>query len=130
VEPRDRGEGLLTVKIRQKKHNFGPQVEPFGAKLRFTEDEIGVEAHALDATELAEESVLNADDRVLLVLKDGPAFPPDIAEACDMPLGTVKNELTRRRKRGLVEYTEEVRGQAREVRLTKDGLSVTASQTQ
>jgi AAA domain-containing protein len=128
VEPRDRGKGLLTVKIRQKKHSFGPQVEPFGAKLRFTEEEIGVEAHALDATELAEESVLNAEERVLLVLKDGPAFPPDIAEACDMPLGTVKNGLTRLRKRGLVEETGNVRDQAREVRLTEDGLSVTASQ--
>ncbi len=42
-----------------------------------------------------------------------------------MPLGTVKNELTRLRKRGLVEYTGEVQGQAREVRLTEDGLSVT-----
>jgi DNA-binding MarR family transcriptional regulator len=93
-----------------------------------TEEEIGVEAHALDATEVAEESVLNAEERVLLVLKDGPAFPPDIAEACDMPLGTVKNGLTRLRKRGLVEETGNVRDQAREVRLTEDGLSVTASQ--
>ncbi len=42
-----------------------------------------------------------------------------------MPLGTVKNELTRLRKRGLVEYTGEVQGQARQVRLTEDGLSVT-----
>jgi predicted ArsR family transcriptional regulator len=79
----------------------------------------------LDATDLAEESTTNAGDRVLLTLKDGPAYPEDIAARCAMPKGTVKNELTRLRKRGLVEYTGEVRGQARQVRLTEDGRSVT-----
>ena len=125
VEPSDRGDGLLFLKLRQTKHNFGPKAEPFGARLTFTEEKIMVNAHELDRTELAEEGTLNAGDRVLLVLKDGPVFPSDISEACDMPLGTVKNELTRLRKRGLVEYTGEVQGQARQVRLTEDGLAVT-----
>jgi hypothetical protein len=129
VESSDRGDGLLTLKIRQTKHNFGPKAEPFGARLTFTEEKITVDEHALDATELAEESVLNARDRAMLALKDGPAYPADIAEACAMPLGTVKNELTRLRKRGLAECTGKVEGQAREVRLTKDGFSVTASQS-
>jgi DNA-binding transcriptional ArsR family regulator len=84
-----------------------------------------VDAHTLDAIDLAEEVVLNSRDRVMLALKGGPAYPTDIAEMCIMPLGTVKNELTRLRKRGLVEYTGEVQGQARQVRLTEDGLSVT-----
>jgi hypothetical protein len=125
VEPGDRGEGLLTLKLRQTKHNFGPKAEPFGAKLTFTEERITVDAHTLDATELAEETVLNSRDRVLLSLKAGPAYPADIAETCIMPLGTVKNELTRLRKRGLVKYTGEVQGQARQVCLTEDGFSVT-----
>jgi hypothetical protein len=125
VEPVDRGQGLLTLKLRQTKHNFGPKADPFGAHLTFTEERITVNAHSLDATELAEETVLNARDRILLALKGGAAYPADIAETCVMPLGTVKNELTRLRKRGLVEYTGEVHGQTREVRLTEDGLSVT-----
>jgi hypothetical protein len=125
VEPGDRGEGLLSLKLRQTKHNFGPKAEPFGAKLTFTEERITVEVHTLDATELAEETVLNARDRVMLALKAGPAYPADIAETCIMPLGTVKNELTRLRKRGLVKYTGEVEGQAWQVCLTEDGLSVT-----
>jgi hypothetical protein len=125
VEPGDRGEGLLTVKLRQTKNNFGPKAEPFGARLTFTEERITVDVHTLDATELAEESVLNSRDRILLALKSGAAYPADISERCVMPLGTVKNELTRLRKRGLVEYTGEVQSQAREVRLTEDGLSVT-----
>jgi hypothetical protein len=68
VEPGDRGEGLLTVKLRQTKHNFGPKAEPFGARLTFTEEIITVDAHVLDAIDLAEESVLNARDRVMLSL--------------------------------------------------------------
>jgi hypothetical protein len=84
-----------------------------------------VDAHTLDAIDLAEEVMLNARDRVMLALKGGPAYPTDIAETCIMPLGTVKNELTRLRKRGLVEYTGEVQGQARQVCLIDDGDSVT-----
>jgi hypothetical protein len=127
VEPGERGEGLLTLKLRQTKNNFGPKAEPFGARLAFTEEKITVDAHVLDATELAEEGTLNARDRVSLALKDGPAYPADVAETCVMPLGTVKNELTRLRKRGMVEYTGEIdpRTKAKEVRLTEDGLAVT-----
>src|SRR5215203_2929420 len=127
VEPGDRGGGLLMLKLRQTKNNFGPKAEPFGTGLAFTEEKITVDARGLDATELAEEGTLNAGDRVRLALKDGPAYPAEIAEACDLPLGTVKNELTRLRKRGLVEYTGEIdpSTKAREVRLTEDGLAVT-----
>jgi len=127
VEPGDRGEGLLTLKLRQTKNNFGPKAEPFGARLGFTEDKIAVDAHELDATELAEEGTLNARHRVMLALTGAPAYAADVAETCAMPLGTVKNELTRLRKRGIVEYTGEIdpRTKAKEVRLTKDGLAVT-----
>jgi DNA-binding MarR family transcriptional regulator len=129
VEPGDRGKGLLTVKIRQTKHNFGPKAEPFGAKLTFSEEEITVDEHSLDATELAQEHTLNSGDRVMLVLRDGPAYPADIAEKSEMLHGTVKNLLTQLRKRGLVESTgnREPHTSAQEVRLTEDGLSVTAS---
>jgi DNA-binding transcriptional ArsR family regulator len=126
--PGDQGNGLLTVKIRQTKHNFGPKAEPFGVRLTFSEEEITVDQHSLDATELAQEHTLNAGDRVLMVLADGPAYPADIVERTGNPLGTVKNALTRLRKRGLVEDTGEVREQARQVCLTEDGHSVTASQ--
>jgi hypothetical protein len=125
VEPGERGDGLLTLKLRQTKHNFGPKAEPFGVRLTFSEEKITVDVQPLDATELAEETVLNARDRVLLALKEGPAYPVDIAETCNMPLGTVKNELTQLRKSSLVEYTGEVEAQARQVRLTEDGRSVT-----
>lgn len=131
VQPGDRGEGLLTVKIRQTKTNFGSKAEPFGARLTFSEEEITVTEHPLDSDELAEEETLNGGDRALLVLADGPAYPVDVAQKTAMPLGTVKNELTRLRKRGLIEYTGEVEPhtRAKEVRLTDDGGTVTASQS-
>jgi hypothetical protein len=127
VEPGDRGKGLLTVKIRQAKHNFGPKIEPFGARLTFSEEDITVAEHALDAAELAQEHALNASDRARLALRDGPAFPADIEERTGMPLGTVKNAFTDLRKRGQVEDTGEVdpRTKGRQVRLTEDGWAVT-----
>ena len=127
VEPGDRGKGLLTVTIRQTKHNFGPKAGPFGARLTFSEEEITVTEHSLDASALAQENTLNAGDRVMLVLKDGPAYPADVAERSAMPHGTVKNALTDLRRRGLVEYTSEVEPhtKAREVRLSQDGRTVT-----
>jgi DNA-binding MarR family transcriptional regulator len=69
----------------------------------------------------------DARDRVLLTLKDGPAYPTDIAETCGMPLGTVKNEINRLRKHGLVKYTGETdpRTRARQVRLTDKRCGVT-----
>jgi hypothetical protein len=126
VEPGDQGKGLLTVKLRQTKHNFGPKAQPFGAKLTFTDETITVVQCLLDATELAQENTLNAGDRAMLVLKDGPAFPADIAERSEMQHGTVKNALTDLRKRGLVENTGEVEPhtKAKEVRLTEEGCAV------
>src|SRR5215208_6668330 len=76
----ERGEGTLTVRLRQKKHNFGPLSEPFGVKLSFTEEAVSLEAVELDASELAEEATLNATDRVKLALGNGPAYPWEIAE--------------------------------------------------
>jgi hypothetical protein len=127
VEPGDRGAGLLTVKIRQTKHNFGPKAEPFGVRLGFFEEKITLHERPLDASELAQESTLNASDRVMQLLEDGPAYPADVATRSGMPLGTAKNALTGLRNRGLIEYTGEVEPhtKAREVRLTGDGCAVT-----
>jgi hypothetical protein len=127
VEPGDRGTGLLTVKVRQTKHNFGPKAEPFGVRLDFSEERITLDEQPLDASALAQEGTLNAADRVMLVLVDGPAFPADVETRSGVPLGTVKNALTGLRKRGLIEYTGEVEShtKAKEVRLTEDGRAVT-----
>jgi hypothetical protein len=90
VEPGDRGEGLLTIKVRHTKHNFGPKAEPFGARLTFSEEKITVAEQSLEAAELAQEHTLNAVDRARLALTDGPAFSHAVSERTGMHLGTVK----------------------------------------
>ncbi len=103
VEPGDRGDDLLTLKLRQTKRSFGSRAQPLGARPTFTEEKITVDEYELDDTELAEENIMNADDRVMLMLNGGPAFPQEISDQSYLPLGTVKNSLTRLRKRNLVE---------------------------
>jgi len=114
----ERGEGTLTVRLRQKKHNFGPLAEPFGVKLSFTEEAVSLEAVELHASELAEEATLNATDRVKLALESGPAYPWEIAEHTGLALKTVKNALTGLRKQEVVEPTGEVENRTERVRLS------------
>jgi hypothetical protein len=114
----ERGEGTLIVRLRQKKHNFGPLAEPFGVKFSFTEEAVSMEAVELDASELAEEATLNATDRVKLALENGPAYPWEIAESTGLAVKTVKNVLTGLRKQGVVEPTGEVENRTEQVRLS------------
>jgi hypothetical protein len=118
AEATERGEGALTVRLRQKKHNFGPLAEPFDVKLSFSEEAVTLEAVELKAAELAEEATLTAPDRVKLALEDGPAYPWEISEATGVPLKTVKNVLTGLRKQGTVEPTGQTERQAEQVRLS------------
>jgi hypothetical protein len=103
AEATERAEGTLTVRLRQKKHNFGPLAEPFDVKLSFSEEAVTLQAVELKAAELAEEATLTAPERVKLALEDGPAYPWEISDATGVALKTVKNVLTGLRKQGTVE---------------------------
>ncbi len=118
VEATERGEGTLTVRLRQKKHNFGPLADPFGVKLIFSEEAVSMEPVELQAVELAEETTLNAADRVKLALEDAPAYPWEISEITGLAVKTVKNALTGLRKQGVVEATGEVESRTEQVRLS------------
>jgi hypothetical protein len=120
---REKEAGTLTVRLRQNKTNFGGQRDPFDVLLTFRHGTITAEPKEVDATELAGEATLNADDRVLLALNAGPAFPDELAEGTGLATGTVRNCLTRLRKRGDVVDTEEVKGRARQVRLSSSSSS-------
>lgn len=118
VQGARRETGTLTVKVRQKKHNFGPLADPFGIKLDFADETIAVEAIELDAAELAEEETLNTADRMKLVLQDKPAYPWKISDFTGIALKTVRNTLTGLRKQGTVEPTGEMDGRGtQQVRL-------------
>jgi hypothetical protein len=118
AEATERGEGTLSVRLRQKKHNFGPLADPFGVKLSFSEEAVSLEPVELQASELAEESTLNAAERVKLALEDGPAYPWEIAETTGLAIKTVKNALTGLRKQSMVEATGEIESRTEQVRLS------------
>ncbi len=77
-----------------------------------------MEAVELDASELAEETTLNATDRVKLALEGGPAYPWEISETTGLALKTVKNALTGLRKQEVVEPTGEIENRTERVRLS------------
>lgn len=118
AEDTERSEGKLTVRLRQKKHNFGSLAAPFEVELRFSQETVTLEPKELDAADLVEEQSLNASDRIRLALQDGPKFPEELAEDTAILLKTVKNSLSRLRKAGEVEATGERRGQQEQVRLS------------
>jgi DNA-binding MarR family transcriptional regulator len=121
VEAKDRGEGTLSVVLRQNKANFGALASPFRVKLTFSEEQITMQREELGEEELLEERTLNSSDRVLLALRDGPAYPHDLVEQTGLKLGSVKNALTGLRREGLIDDTGKQHGQSREVRLTEAG---------
>ena len=117
AEAAERGEGTLSLRIRQKKHNFGPLANPFGVKLAFSEESVSLEAVELDPAQMAEEATLTAPERIKLALQDGALYPSEISDATGVPLKTVKNSLTGLRKQGTVESTGEKEGREERVRL-------------
>lgn len=124
VEPHERGSGLLRVKVRQTKVNFGEMIPPFGIQLAFSEEEVTVERFVLEAEELARERSLNLREKILLTLNSGPAFAKEISDATESEYQSVKNTVSRLRREGLIEDTGEVDGQSRQVRLTEVGSRV------
>ena len=118
AEATDREENTLTVRLRQKKHNFGPLADPFEVELKFTEEMVTLEAKELEALDLAEEQTLTAPDRIKLALKAGPRYPEELAEDTGMPIKTVRNTLSRLRNAGKVESTGERERRSEQVRLT------------
>lgn len=117
VETKERGEGTLGVTLRHNKSNFSGLTDPFKIRLTFTDKAIKLERDELDEEELAGERTLNGSDRVKLVLKEGPAYPNELAERTGMALGSVQNCITGLKKGGEVESTGENKGRAQQVRL-------------
>jgi len=120
---RNREAGTVTLTVRPKKASFGPRRNPFAVRLTFEEEKITAEPDELDETELAVEGTLNADDRVKLALRSGPAYSDELADRTELALGTVQNSITRLKKRGEVEPTGEKRGPAEQVRLASSSSS-------
>jgi len=119
LELDERNEAGTRVIVRQNKTNFGAPQVPFVVQTLFEENKIVLKREALSEEDLREESVLNATDRVLLSLLDGPSYPADLQEKTN--LAGVGNILTKLKRKELVELTGQKVGKADEVRLTEKG---------
>src|SRR5215218_6862366 len=119
LELDERNEVGTRVIVRQNKTNFGAPQVPFVVQTLFEEKKIVLKREALSEEDLREESVLNATDRVLLCLLDGPSYPADLQEKTN--LAGVGNILTKLKRKELVELTGQKVGKADEVRLTEKG---------
>jgi hypothetical protein len=117
VEAGDRNaeQGVLNVRLRHKKTNFGALADPFDVTLEFSAEEITASVRDLTPADLAQEATLNAEDRVLAALEDGPAFPDEIAETTGLARGTIKNKITALKKARRVETTGQIRNQMEQV---------------
>src|SRR5215207_6135769 len=117
LELDERNEMGTRVIVRQNKTNFGAPQVPFVVKTLFEEKKIVLQREALSEEDLREESVLNATDRVLLCLLDGPSYPADLQEKTN--LAGVGNIVTKLKRKELIELTGQKVGKADEVVLTK-----------
>ncbi|PLS85348.1 MAG: hypothetical protein CYG60_13100, partial [Actinobacteria bacterium] len=100
-------ENVLTVRVRHKKTNFSALRAPFEVQITFSKDAIATKARELDSEDLSAEQTLNSTERVTQALKGGPAFPTEIEDRTGLALGTVKNVITKLKKRGHLEDTGE-----------------------
>jgi len=119
VEAGDRSaeQGTLNVRLRHKKTNFGALAEPFDVSLSFSDEMIIASMRDLTPSDRAQEGTLNAEDRVLAALEDGPAYPDELTETTGLARSTVKNKLNVLKKAGRVEVTGEIQGQMEQVQL-------------
>ncbi|MDP9477673.1 MAG: AAA family ATPase [Actinomycetota bacterium] len=100
VEAVDQREGELTVRFRHNKANFAGKFDPFEVVLIFHKTKVAMRHRTLEKDEIADEDSLSAIDKVRLALKDGPAYPDELENVTGLALGTVKNALTKLRKKG------------------------------
>jgi hypothetical protein len=119
VEAGDRSaeQGILNVRLRHKKTNFGTLCDPFDVVLSFSDEKITATVRDLTPADRAQETTLNSKDRVLAALEDGPAYPDELAETTGLTRGTIKNAITTLKKAGRVEVTGEMQGQMEQVQL-------------
>lgn len=95
--------GELRLLIRHKKSNFGPLADDLALLMRFDHDSVRFEQidPRTDPVFVAAKSVA---ENVLAVLREGPATAEVLAERAKEDEKSVRNELTRLRKQGKVQY--------------------------
>src|SRR5215207_8184040 len=67
----DKDTGILDLRIRHKKTNFGPQLDPFGASVAFEDAKVSFEVRELSTEELVGERSRPSTQRILEALEGG-----------------------------------------------------------
>ncbi|MDQ4145510.1 MAG: AAA family ATPase, partial [Actinomycetota bacterium] len=90
----DRHEGKLQIRVRHRKSNFGPRIEPFDVTITFDSDKIAVATKAIPEGDKAAEETINGRERVLAALRKDPATVKELAADTGLSTGTVRNILS------------------------------------
>jgi hypothetical protein len=90
----DRENSALYIRVRQTKTNFGPKIDPFGVRFAFEEHRISTEVYELEDAELAEEQSVPARERIIGVLRSGPATRKEMQDITGLSGGTIRNNLS------------------------------------
>lgn len=90
----DRDEGTLHVRVRHRKSNFGPRIEPFDLAIKFAGGKITIMPKAITEADKATEETLSSGDRILSALVKSPATVKDLVEDTGLSTGTVRNRLS------------------------------------
>jgi hypothetical protein len=90
----DREAKTLRVRVRHRKSNFGPRLEPFDVTITFGDGKITTKAETIEEAEKAGEETVSSRDRVLAAVKNGPLTVKDLLESTGLSTGTVRNRLS------------------------------------
>jgi hypothetical protein len=90
----DREAGTLRVRVRHRKSNFGPRLEPFDVTITFGSGVITTKAEAIEEAEKAAEETVSSRDRVLAAVKHAPLTVKELVESTGLSTGTVRNKLS------------------------------------
>ncbi len=92
----------LDIRVRQTKTNFGPKIDPIGARFTFEEKKVSMGTYELPDEELLEEESRPVKERVLIALRLEGATNKQLQQLTGASEGTVRNKLSELRADNLI----------------------------
>jgi AAA domain len=122
LEEYDKENSVLDVRVRQTKTNFAP-VDPFGVRFSFEKEKVSIETRELPDVELIEEDRIPVKDRIVGVLRNGPATNVELQKLTGAGDGTIRNKLSELMQEGTVIPDD---GRPKNYRLADENLSLSS----
>jgi hypothetical protein len=92
----------LDIRVRQTKTNFGPKIDPIGARFTFEEKKVSMGGYTLPDEELLEEESKPVKERILIALRLEGATNKQLQQITGASEGTIRNKLSELRTEGLI----------------------------